>query len=47
MKTTLVLVVLAFAALLMLAVLASIRHPISADQIQIESPMQQSDPPTS
>ena len=46
MKTTLVLVV-AFVALLMLAVLASIRHPTSADQIQIDFPVQQIDPHTS
>ena len=47
MKTTLVLVVLAFAALLILGVLASIRRPISADQIQIDFQEQGIDPPIS
>jgi hypothetical protein len=47
MRTTLVLVMVVCVALLMLAVLASIRHPISADQIQIDFPMQQIDSHTS
>jgi hypothetical protein len=39
--TTVVLLMLAFVCLLMLAVFASIRHPFSANQFQIEVPVQQ------
>ena len=47
MKTTLVLVAIALATCLMLAVLASIKHPPHANQMLFEVLLEQPNPPTS